>query len=134
MENEPNSAKLHLLLLNFFNSIQGRLRISFLKNFHLQNKIQGLILYYQIKAIEHFTMIKIRHGKFYPLDLPLIHFILLIYRMEIFLLNSKEQFQVWTSDSKTNMVFLRHFRSHLINDRSFKIKFFSYLGSTVVES
>jgi len=39
-------------------------------------------------------MIKIRHEIFYLQDHPVIHFILLIYKMEISLLNNKELFQV----------------------------------------
>ena len=76
-------------------------------------------------------MTGILHGIFYLQDHPEIHFILLIYKMEIFLLNNKVLFQVWNNGSKTNMVFLKRFHSHLITCQSFKVKFCNHLGSEV---
>ncbi len=76
-------------------------------------------------------MIGTRHEIFYLQDHPVIHFKLLIYKMEIFLLNNKELFQVWNSGSKINMVFLKRFHSHLVIGQSFKVKFYNHLDSEV---
>jgi len=76
-------------------------------------------------------MIGIRHGIFYLQDHPKIHFILLIYKMEIFLLNNKALFQVLNSGLKINMVFLNCFHSHLIDGQIFKVRFLDHFNSEV---